>query len=256
MKLSVVIPAYNEQRRLGATLDRVLEYVQENGHEAEVIVVDDGSQDGTAALARQYAGRGVKLLENPGNRGKGYSVRHGMLEATQELVLFSDADLSTPIEEAETLAAPVLEGRAEVAIGSRAVTGANVEVSQPFYRVAMGKVFNRFVRFIALGGIADTQCGFKLFTRDAARAVFSRQRFERFSFDVEVLFIARKLGYRIAEVPVRWINSPDTKVSAVKDSIQMFTDLFRIRWNNLRGAYRRPATDRVAIDEKGSEPRG
>jgi len=256
MNISVVIPAYNEESRLGATLDRVLAYMQEKGHEHEIIVVNDGSRDGTAAIAGRYTDRGVRLLENPGNRGKGYSVRHGMLEASRDLVLFSDADLSTPIEEADRLAAPVLEGRAEVAIGSRAVTGANVEVSQPFYRVAMGKIFNRFVRVIALGGIADTQCGFKLFTRDAARAVFSKQRFEGFSFDVEVLFIARKLGYRIAEVPVRWLNSPDTKVSAVRDSIAMFVDLFRVRWNGIRGAYRRAAGIQATLDEKGPNPRG
>jgi dolichyl-phosphate beta-glucosyltransferase len=242
MDVSIVIPAYNEESRLAATLDRVLAYLGERGHPHEILVVDDGSQDGTAALAERYASRGVRLLRNPGNRGKGYSVRHGMLAASRPLVLFSDADLSTPIEELERLAAPVEAGEAAVAIGSRAVAGANVEVSQPFYRVAMGKIFNRIVRLVALGGFADTQCGFKLFTREAAQAVFALQRFERFSFDVEILYIARKLGFRIAEVPVRWLNSPDTKVSPVKDSLDMFADLFRIRWNDLRGRYRKPAS--------------
>ena len=238
MDISLVIPAYNEEKRLGATLDRILAYGREKGHDQEILVVDDGSTDNTAALVEAYADRGIRLLKNPGNRGKGYSVRHGMLEATRDLVLFSDADLSTPIEEMEGLAAPVLAGEADGAIGSRAVTGSNVEVSQPLYRVAMGKIFNKFVRAIAVGGFADTQCGFKLFTRDAARAVFSRQTFEGFSFDVEVIFIARNLGLRIAEVPVRWVNSPETKVSACMDSLRMFLDLFKVRWNHLRGKYR------------------
>ena len=243
MNISVVIPAYNEERRLGATLDRILDYVNQERHDAEIVVVDDGSRDRTAAVAEGYADRGVQLLRNPGNRGKGYSVRHGMLEASRDLVLFSDADLSTPIEELAKLAEPVLAGRADGAIGSRAVAGSCVEVSQPIYRVAMGKVFNGFVRLIALGGIADTQCGFKLFRRETAHAIFRRQTFERFSFDVEILFIARKLGYRIAEVPVRWLNSPDTKVSAIKDSMQMFSDLFKIRWNDIRGRYAREKPD-------------
>lgn len=237
-EVSVVIPAYNEEVRLGATLDRILEYARTAGLDCEILVVDDGSRDGTAALAESFADRGVRLLRNPGNRGKGYSVRHGMLEAAKALVLFSDADLSTPIEELEKLAAPVLAGEADGAIGSRAVGGSNVEVSQPFYRVAMGKIFNRCVRLIAVGGFADTQCGFKLFTRESARAVFGRQLFEGFSFDVEILYIARVLGYRMAEVPVRWINSPDSRVSAVRDSLRMFADLFRIRWNGIRGRYR------------------
>ncbi|MBN2490156.1 MAG: glycosyltransferase family 2 protein [Planctomycetes bacterium] len=241
MDVSVVIPAYNEEARLGATLDRVLGFLRERGHDHEILVVDDGSRDGTAALAETYGGRGVRLLRNPTNRGKGYSVRRGMLAANRPQVLFSDADLSTPIEELDKLAIPLREGAAAVAIGSRAVAGAQVEVSQPFYRVAMGKIFNRMVRLIALGGLADTQCGFKLFTREAAQAVFSRQRFERFGFDVEVLYIARKLGLKIAEVPVRWVNSAETKVSAVRDAADMFLDLFRIRWNDLRGRYRDPA---------------
>jgi len=237
-EVSVVIPAYNEEARLGATLDRILDYARESDLDCEILVVDDGSADGTAALARTYADRGVRLLENPGNRGKGYSVRHGMLEGTRSLVLFSDADLSTPIEELDKLAAPILAGDADASIGSRAVAGANVEVSQPIYRVAMGKIFNRFVRVVAVGGFADTQCGFKLFTRESAQAVFGRQRFEGFSFDVEILYIAHLLGLRVAEVPVRWINSPDTRVSAVRDSVRMFADLFKIRWNGIRGCYR------------------
>ena len=238
MNISVVIPAYNEEKRLGPTLERVIEFFGGAGHEFEILVVDDGSRDGTVALAETFADRGVKVLKNPGNRGKGYSVRHGMLEAARDIVLFSDADLSTPIEEVEALVAPVLDGKADGAIGSRAVHGSNVEVSQPFYRVLMGKTFNLFVRTIAIGGYSDTQCGFKLFTREAAQQIFKRQLFEGFSFDVEILFIAKKLGLKVAEVPVRWVNDPETKVSAVRDSLRMFRDLFRVRWNAVCGRYR------------------
>ena len=238
MDISVVIPAYNEEKRLGSTLERILSYMAEAGHDCEIVVVDDGSSDGTAAVAGSFSCRGVRTLRSLSNRGKGHAVRSGMLEAGKSHVLFSDADLSTPIEEVEKLAAPVLAGRAQIAFGSRAVSGSVIEVSQPFHRVAMGKTFNLLVRAIALRGFHDTQCGFKLFTRDAAREVFRRQRLSGFGFDVEILAIARRLGFRIAEVPVRWINSADTRVHAVRDSIPMFLDLFRVRWNGLLGRYR------------------
>lgn len=210
----------------------------EAGHDAEVVVVDDGSSDGTARVAESFSGRGVRTLRTPGNRGKGHAVRSGMLEAGRSFVLFSDADLSTPIEELEKLAAPVLAGRAQIAFGSRAVAGSVIEVSQPLYRVAMGKTFNLMVRAIALRGIHDTQCGFKLFTRHAARELFRRQRLDGFGFDVEILAIARRLGFPVAEVPVRWIDSADTRVRAVRDSVSMFLDLFRVRWNGWLGRYR------------------
>lgn len=210
----------------------------EAGHDAEVVVVDDGSSDGTARVAESFSGRGVRTLRTPGNRGKGHAVRSGMLEAGRSFVLFSDADLSTPIEELEKLAAPVLAGRAQIAFGSRAVAGSVIEVSQPLYRVAMGKTFNLMVRAIALRGIHDTQCGFKLFTRHAARELFRRQRLDGFGFDVEILAIARRLGFPVAEVPVRWIDSADTRVRAVRDSASMFLDLFRVRWNGWLGRYR------------------
>ena len=238
LDISVIIPAYNEEKRLGSTLERILSYMAEAGHDCEVIVVDDGSSDGTAAVAESFSGRGVRTLRTPVNRGKGHAVRCGMLGAGKYFVLFTDADLSTPIEELEKLAAPVLAGRAQIAFGSRAVAGSVIEVSQPFYRVAMGKTFNALVRAIALRGYHDTQCGFKLFTRAAAREVFGRQRLTGFGFDVEILAIARRLGFRTAEVPVRWINSADSRVHVVRDSIPMFLDLFRVRWNGLLGRYR------------------
>jgi len=238
VNISIVIPAYNEEARLRGTLERILSHVDGKGYDHEIIVVDDGSGDGTVLVAEGFAGKGVRILRNDRNRGKGYAVRHGMLEAGKDLLLFSDADLSTPIEELEKLAAPVLTGKVQIAIGSRAVAGSQIEISQPAYRVAMGKIFNGLVRGIALGGVRDTQCGFKLFTREAAREVFRRQTLHGFGFDVEILFIARRLGLQIAEVPVRWIDSPDSKVHAIRDSWGMLQDLFRVRWNDLRGKYR------------------
>ena len=238
LDISVVIPAYDEENRLGDTLGRILSYMAEAGHGCEVLVVDDGSRDGTAAVAESFSGRGVRTFRTPSNRGKGHAVRRGMLEAGKPLVLFSDADLSTPIGELENLAAPILAGEAHIACGSRAVPGSVIEVSQPFHRAAMGKAYNLLVRAIALRGFHDTQCGFKLFTRDAAGEVFRRQRLDGFGFDVEVLAIALRLGFRIVEVPVRWINSADTRVHAVRDGLPMFRDLFRVRWNGLLGRYR------------------
>lgn len=236
--ISIVIPAYNEEKRLEKTLQRILTYLQEKDCDYEIIVVDDGSRDETLAVAGRFSQKGVRSLRNDRNRGKGYTVRHGMLDARKSFVLFSDADLSTPIEEMENLIVPIISGEAQIAIGSRAIHGARIEVSQPFYRIAMGKIFNMFVRLIALGGIHDTQCGFKLFTREAAQEVFRRQQIPGFGFDVEVLAIARQLGYKIAELPVRWINSAESKVDALHDSSAMFFDLLRVRLNILRGRYR------------------
>lgn len=241
-RLSVVIPAFDEEERLGETLSRVLAYLDRRGETYEVIVVDDGSRDGTAGVARRAAeGRGnVRVLVNERNRGKGFSVRRGVREARGEFILFSDADLSTPIEDVERLLLPIREGRCEIAIGSRSVRGADVRVHQPWYRELMGKTFNKIVRLVALRGFKDTQCGFKLFTAQAARDAFRLQRIERFSFDVEALYVARKRGYRIAEIPVTWYNSPRSRVSVVGDPGRMFLDVLRIRWNDMRGRYRAP----------------
>lgn len=238
-RLSVVIPAFNEEERLGSTLARVLDYLSKRGEAYEVIVVDDGSSDGTVETARRAAaGRGdFRIVRNGVNRGKGFSVRRGVEEARGEFVLFSDADLSTPIEDVEKLFGAILEGGGDIAIGSRAVKGSDVRVHQPWYRELMGKTFNKVVRLLAVRGFHDTQCGFKLFRTAAARDVFSRQRIERFSFDVEALYVARKRGYRIAEIPVTWYNSPRSRVSIVGDPAQMFLDVVRIRLNDLKGLY-------------------
>jgi dolichyl-phosphate beta-glucosyltransferase len=226
--LSVVIPAYNEERRLPASLDKLAAYLSSAGVAAEVIVVDDGSRDRTAETARDAGTRlGLDLivLVLAENRGKGAAVREGVLAARGAHVLVSDADFSTPIGEWEKLAA----ARTPVAIGSRGIDESLVKEKQPFFRQAMGKLFNRFVRILLVGGIRDTQCGFKLFSREAAQGIFTRARIDRFAYDVEALVLARRLGYAIAEVPVLWFNSPDSKVSLMSGA-QAYLDLLRIRF--------------------------
>ncbi len=238
LDISVIIPAYNEETRIPATLREIESYFS-GRFNYEIIVIDDGSTDRTYEICQEVfdrAGHG-KVLSNGRNRGKGYSVRRGMLEAEGKLRLFSDADMSTPISEIEKLIAAVDEGY-DVAIGSRSLPGSDVKLHQPFYRESMGKIFNLFVRLVTVRGIIDTQCGFKLFVEKASRDIFSRQHIDRFSFDVEILFIARKLGYRIKEVPIAWINSPASKVNPVIDSAKMLRDLFSIRWMDLKGDYR------------------
>ena len=230
MPLSIVIPAYNEQGRLPGTLPRIQTFLTSPSRACEIIVVDDGSSDGTAGVIADMQGRfpQLRLLRNDGNRGKGYSVRRGMLEARGAHVLFTDADLSTPIEEVDKLL-PWFDRGFEVVIGSRAMRESRIVRHQPGYREAMGRVFNLMAQSWALRGIRDTQCGFKCFRREAAHDVFSRQTLSGFCFDVEALYIASRLGYRIKEVPVTWANSPETKVRALRDSTRMFMDLLKIR---------------------------
>ncbi len=238
--ISIVIPAYNEEKRLPVTLQRITNYLKRGGWKfSEVLVVDDGSRDATLRLAEKFAKRApfVRVLRNPGNRGKGYSVRHGMLEAKGEWALFSDADLSSPIEELETLWKAAQEARAQVAIGSRALDRSLIGVHQPLFRESAGKLFNLAVRVITGLPFWDTQCGFKLFETRAAREIFRRQSLERFGFDVEVLFIARKLGYSSIEVPVRWSDVAGTKVGTLS-GLSAFLDPLRVRINQLKGRYR------------------
>ena len=238
--LSIVIPAYDEEKRLSGTLERITSYLKNGKWKfTEVIVVDDGSRDRTVRVADKFRARvrSVRVLRNPGNRGKGYSVRHGMMEAKGEWTLFTDADLSTPIEELEKLWTAAQEARAQVAIGSRALDRSLIGVHQPLFRESAGKVFNLAARVITGLPFWDTQCGFKLFETRAAREIFRRQQLERFGFDVEVLFIARKLGYSTIEVPVRWNDVAGTKVSAVS-GLAAFLDPLRVRFNQLRGKYR------------------
>jgi dolichyl-phosphate beta-glucosyltransferase len=238
LRLTVVIPAFDEEARLPRTLRRVVEYLVERGEPFEIIVVDDGSLDGTAKVAegilRALGPRG-RVLRNECNRGKGASIRRGMLAARGQRVLFSDADLSTPIEELAKLE-HALDAGAKVAIGSRAVERALVEKPQNPLRDMMGRLFNLLVRVFAIRGISDTQCGFKLFAGDVVGPIFARQRLERFGFDVEVLAIARYLGHPIAEVGVRWLNDPATKVTLLGGA-SAFLDPIRVRVGMLRGQY-------------------
>jgi glycosyltransferase involved in cell wall biosynthesis len=236
--ISIVIPAYNEENRLPSTLDAILAYVRGRGFDSEVLVVDDGSRDGTAACVRDYARThpGVRLLQNPGNRGKGYAVRHGMLEAVKEWVLFTDADLSAPIEELDRLLAAATEQAADIAIGSRALDPSLIGIHQPAAREYAGRVFNLIMRGITGLPFRDTQCGFKLYRRAAARAVFSRQRLDGFGFDVEDLYVASLLKLRTVETPVRWNNVEGTKVS-LAEGLNSFLDPLRVRWFHLTGKY-------------------
>lgn len=228
--LSVVIPAYNEARRLPDTLERIHAYVGIGGYDAEIIVVDDGSRDGTLEEVRRLRSS-MPLLRDVGygaNRGKGYAVRAGVAAATKDAILFSDADLSTPIEDLEKLWAWYDRGW-DVVIASRALPGSRREKRQPRYRELMGDVFRWLVSLLVVRGFRDTQCGFKLFRASAARRIFERVRTDGFAFDVEVLMRARQLGYRIAEVPVTWRDSEGSRVRPLLDSTRMFADLLKIR---------------------------
>ena len=229
--LSIIIPAYNEEERLGATLSTVLAWTRENLDRTEILVVDDGSSDGTAEVARSFS-NDVLLVENGTNRGKGFSVKNGVANASGDTILFSDADLSTPIEETARLAA-ALE-HADIAIGSRGLAESNIVHHQPFYREAMGRTFNRIVRGLAVPGVMDTQCGFKMFRGEVARDLFSALTIEGFAFDVELLFLALRRGYRISEVPVTWLNDDRSRVHAAFDSMRMFRDVIRIRARHSR----------------------
>lgn len=243
--LSIVIPAYNEEKRLPASLDAIVGYLRANSLAAEVLVIDDGSTDGTAECARLYGLKHefVQLLRNPGNRGKGYSVRHGMLKATREWVLFTDADLSAPIEEFDKLMSAAQSRNAAVAIGSRGLDRSLIGVHQSAVREHAGRFFNTVMRVITGLPFVDTQCGFKLYRRDAARQIFSRQQLEGFGFDVEDLFIAKQLGFKVVEVPVRWNNVEGTKVS-VLNGLDSFLDLLRIRRYQMTGKYRGASVER------------
>jgi glycosyltransferase involved in cell wall biosynthesis len=241
--LSVIIPAYNEESRLPLSLRKIADHLdREPQRPVEILIVNDGSSDGTAAVARQLAHklggptRSIRVLDNAGNRGKGYSVRRGMLEGRHDWLLLTDADLSSPIEELDKLERAVSSGSYDIAIGSRALDRSLIGVHQPWFRETMGRIFNLAVRLTTGLGFADTQCGFKLFRRDAAHKIFSRQLLERFGFDVEVLYLAKKFGFRVIEVPVRWDHVEGTKVSMLAGA-DAFLDGWRVRRNDWAGKY-------------------
>jgi dolichyl-phosphate beta-glucosyltransferase len=235
---SIILPAYNESARIAATLDKILAHATERGWNLEVIVVDDGSNDSTADIVREYARKHavMRLLENPGNRGKGYSVRNGMLHAKGEILLFSDADLSSPIEEADPLFAAIGEG-ADIAIGSRWVDRRLQIRRQPLYRRLFGRIFNLALRIILGLQFKDTQCGFKAFTRRSAQTIFPLQKIERWGFDPELLYLATRFGFVVLEVPVAWSHREGTRIHPLRDGIRMFGELLRIRWYALKGNY-------------------
>jgi len=237
---SIVIPAYNEGARLGATLDKVLGYISQRGCDAEVIVVNDGSRDNTADIVRERAltNPSLHLVENPGNRGKGYSVRNGMLHAQGRVVVFSDADLSSPIEEVPKLLEAIAQG-ADIAIGSRWLKAELQTQRQPLHRQIFGRIFNLLLRLTLGLQFADTQCGFKAFRRLAVQTIFPLQRIERWGFDPEILFLARKFGFSVQEIPVEWGHSGDTRINPVVDGSRMFVEMLHIRWNDLTGKYDR-----------------
>lgn len=236
--LSVVIPAFNESARIPATLTEVVACIREHGWDAEVIVVDDGSRDNTAQVVLDFAENApeVRLMQNQVNRGKGYSVRSGVLAAFGEVVMFTDADLSAPMNEAERLFKAIADG-ADIAIGSRWLERSRQTHRQPLYRQVLGRCFNAVTRAVMNLPFADTQCGFKAFTRQAAQTVFQLQTIERWGFDPEILFIALKRGYRVDEVPVSWAHDARSKVSYLRDGLRMLQDIAIVRWNALRGKY-------------------
>ncbi len=237
---SIVIPAYNESARIPATLHSVLDCIRQHGWTAEIIVVNDGSCDRTAEVVRDFAAHApeVRLVENPGNRGKGYSVRNGILQAQGKVVMFTDSDLSAPIEEATLLFAAIDAG-ADIAIGSRWLDKSRQTHRQPLYRQFFGRCFNAVTRAVMGLHFADTQCGFKAFTQAAAQTVFQLQTIERWGFDPEILFIALKRGFNVVEVPVSWSHDERTRMSYLKDGVTMLEEIARIRWNALTGRYNR-----------------
>jgi glycosyltransferase involved in cell wall biosynthesis len=237
-QLSIVIPAYNESARIEQTLERVLGCVAEREWDAEVLVVDDGSKDDTAAIVQRWMETHPRLhlVKNPGNRGKGYSVRNGLLQAAGDVVMFTDADLSSPMEEAERLLAALADG-ADVAIGSRWMDRTRQTIHQPLYRQFFGRCFNWVTRTVMGLPFKDTQCGFKAFKREAAQVIFRLQTIERWGFDPEILFIARKLKYVVREVPVTWGHDERSRMSYLKDGMKMLEEMAVIRMNSLAGRY-------------------
>lgn len=255
--LSLIVPAYNEEKRLPATLVRLTEYLSSRDFSYEVLVVDDGSRDRTRDLVREFAAthEWLRLVQydeglRPLNRGKGFAVRQGVLHAVGRDVLFSDADLSTPLEEMEKLLPPISRGACDIAIASRALPESKLTVHQPWYREMMGRTFNKFVQRIAVPGIVDTQCGFKAFRGDVAKRIFGLAQIDGFGFDTEILFLAQKFGYRVQEIPVVWVHKDDSRVNPLSAPLQMMSELITVRLNDMRGVYDEESNDEESNDGK------
>lgn len=230
-RLALIIPAYNEEHRIGGTLTKCLEYFSRQDYTCDIVVVDDGSTDSTAAQVRDRFD-GVRVLRYESNRGKGYAVKYGMMHSNAEICLLYDADGATPIEEVEYLW-PEFEAGAHVVIGSRRAAGAKIEVEQPPARIAMGRIYNVVLRCLRLTDFSDTQCGFKAFNADARRQIFPLQRNEGFSFDIEILYLARRLSLTVVEIPVRWYDSADSRVRPAADALRMLRDAFLLRFRTM-----------------------
>ena len=250
-RYSIVVPAYNEAERLGSSLERMLAYIEDSKWPAEVIVVNDGSSDQTAAVVKEFARHNpiVRLIDNPGNRGKGFSVRNGMLNASGQCLLFTDADLSSPIEEAPKLLAAIENGGADVAIGSRYLRSELQTRKQPLHRRMLGRAFNLALRLILGLSYVDTQCGFKAFSRTAVNTIFPDVKIERWGFDPEILFLAKRYGLRVVEVPVSWAHDHRSKINPIRDGARMFGELMRVRMNSFSGKYN-PSTSATRVITK------
>lgn len=241
--LSIVIPAYNEERRIQRTLGETFDYLDRQSYSSEILVVDDGSKDSTGEVVMSFAervGSRIQLITNPGNRGKGYAVRNGMLHAEGEIILFCDADMSTPPEETQKVIEPIEEGRYDVVFGSRALAGSRIEERQSGLREAIGRGGNLILKSLIGLRFEDTQCGFKAFSREAAHSTFSLQRIEGFGFDPEILYIAQKQGWRLLETPVRWSHVEGSKLNPLTTPLKVLLEVSTIRWNDLLGRYDAP----------------
>jgi dolichyl-phosphate beta-glucosyltransferase len=243
IQYSIVIPAYNESHRIGSTIEKILSFTEENCWDVEVLVVNDGSTDDTVRIVLQYAKKSssVRLINNPGNHGKGYSVRNGVLQSRGELILFSDADLSSPIEDAPALFAAIRDG-ADAAIGSRWLRSELQIQRQPLLRQFYSRVYNLLLRLLLGLHYKDTQCGFKAFNRRAALKVFPLQSIERWGFDPEILYLMKRFGFRVEEIPVKWAHREGTRLNPVRDGMSMFLEMLRIRWYAVSGKYTRAQT--------------
>lgn len=231
--ISIVIPAYNEESRIVPTIEKVIEFVKDKRHlNFEILVVDDGSQDATCAVVQRYASShpGLKLLRNEKNEGKGNTVKKGVLAAKGKMIFFTDADLSTPIEELDRFQEEI--GPADIVIGSRAIKRENIMIHEPFHREVLGRIFCWFVRVFCVPGFIDTQCGAKMFTNEAARKIFPLVKITRFAFDVEVLYLAHLFHYKVKELPVKWYYSANTRVRTFQDGPKMLLDVLQIRWSH------------------------